>query len=53
MHRKGETFDCFKEFHADVDKQLNLPIKSLWSNWGGEYLCDKFIRHLLENEIVS
>ena len=37
----------------DVEKQLSLPIKSLWSDRGGEYLSNKFLRHLLENEIIS
>ena len=29
---KSETFDKFKEFHTEVEKQLGLPIKSLQSN---------------------
>ena len=42
MHRKIETFDKFKEFHAKVDKQLGLPIKSLRSDRGDECLSDEF-----------
>lgn len=53
MHCKSETFDKFKVFGAKVEKQLGLPIKSLRSDWCGEYLSDKFQQHLLENEIVS
>ena len=53
MHHKSETFNKFKEFFAEMEKQLGLPIKSLWSNRGDEYLSDKFLRHLLENGIVS
>ena len=53
MDRKSETFDKFKEFRAEVEKQLGLPIKSLRSNRGGEYLSDEFQRHLLEKGIVS
>ena len=53
MHCKSETFDKFKEFRAEVEKQLGLPIKSLRSDRGGEYLSDEFQQHLLENGIVS
>ena len=52
MHRKNETFDKFKEFCAEVEKQLGVPIKSLWFDRGDEYLSDEFQKHLLENEIV-
>ena len=45
MHRKSETFNKFKEFRAEVYKQLGLPIKSLRPNWGGEYLSDEFQQH--------
>ncbi|KAA3469993.1 Retrovirus-related Pol polyprotein from transposon TNT 1-94 [Gossypium australe] len=27
MHRKRETFDKFKEFHAKVEKRIGLPIR--------------------------
>ena len=37
----------------DMEKQLGLPIKSLCSDRGDDYLLDKFLRHLLENRIVS
>ena len=53
MHHKSETFDKFKEFCAEVEKQLGLPIKTLRSDWGGAYLSDEFLEHLLENGIVS
>ena len=53
MHCKSETCDKFKEFRAEVEKQLGVPIKSLWSDRGGEYLSDEFQQHLLENGIVS
>ncbi|KAL5561856.1 hypothetical protein UlMin_031603 [Ulmus minor] len=32
IHRKSETFDKFKEFRAEVEKQLSVPIKSLQSD---------------------
>ena len=53
MHSKSETFDKFKEFRAEVEKQLGLPVKSLRFDRGGEYLSNEFQQHLLENEIVS
>ena len=53
MHRKSETFDKFKEFRAEVEKQLGVLIKSLRFDRGGEYLSDELQQHLLENEIVS
>ena len=53
MHHKGETFNKFKEFRIDVEKQLGLPIKSLQCHRGDEYLSDEFLRLLLENGIES
>ncbi|KAL5570402.1 hypothetical protein UlMin_026977 [Ulmus minor] len=38
MHRKSGNFDKFKEFRAEVEKQLGVPIKSFLSDRGGEYL---------------
>ena len=32
MHCKSETFDKFKEFRVEVEKQLGVPIKSLRSD---------------------
>ena len=42
MHRKSETFDKFKKFHVEVEKQLGVPIKSLQFDQGGEYFLDEF-----------
>ena len=53
MHHKGENFDKFIEFCADMEKQLILPIKSLRFDRGGEYLSDEFLWNLLENRIAS
>ena len=47
MHRKSKTFDKFNEFRAEVERQLGLPIKSLRSDRGGQYLSDEFQHHLL------
>ena len=43
MHRKSETFDKIKEFGANVEKQLGLPIKSLRFDRGGKYLSNEFL----------
>ena len=53
MHRKSETFDKFKEFRAEMEKQLGKSIKTLRSDRGGEYLSDDFLGHLIENGILS
>ena len=53
MHHKSETFDKFRKFRAEVEKQLGRPIKALRSDRGGEYLSNEFLGHLLENEILS
>ncbi|KAL5569925.1 hypothetical protein UlMin_026500 [Ulmus minor] len=52
MHRKSETFDKFKEFRAEVEKQLCVPIKSLRTTlnhiriWG----CPA---HVLDKELTK
>ena len=46
MHRKSETFEKFKEFRAEMEKQLGKPIKALRSNRGGEYLDEEFRSYL-------
>ena len=38
MKYKSETFEKFKEFKAEVEKQLGKSIKTLRSDRGGEYL---------------
>ena len=38
MTYKSETFEKFKEFKAEVEKQLGKSIKTLRSDRGGEYL---------------
>ena len=53
LHRKSETFEKFKEFRAEVKKQLDKNIKSLWSDRGGEYLSSDFDNYLLDNGILS
>ena len=53
MQRKSETFEKFKEFTAEAEKQLGKSLKTLRSDRGGEYLDNEFKDHLLENGILS
>ena len=53
MKHKSEVFKRFKEFRNEVERQIGIPIKVLWSDWGGEYLNQKFLRYLKDNGIVS
>ena len=53
MHKKYETFGKFKEFMAEVEKQLGKSLKTLRSDQGGEYLDTEFKDHLLEHGILS
>lgn len=53
VHHKSETFKIFQEFSMKVAKQLGLPIKTSRFGRRVEYLLDKFIGYLRENEILS
>ena len=53
MRRKSETFEKFKEFHVEAEKQLVKSLKILRSDRGGEYLDSEFTDYLIENGIVS
>ena len=53
MRRKSETFEKFKEFHVEAEKQLGKSLKILRFDRGGEYLDSKFTDYLIENGIVS
>ena len=53
MHRKSETFEKFKEFRVETEKQLGKPIKALRSDHGGEYLDEEFRSYLTDNGILS
>ena len=52
MQHKFEAFEKFKEFRAEVEKQLDTHIKVIRSNRGGEYLSNDFIDHLVQNGIL-
>ena len=53
MQQKSEAFEKFKEFRANVEKQLDTHIKVITSDRGGEYLSNEFIDHLVQNGILS
>ena len=46
MKKKSETFEKFKEFKNEVEKQTGKSIKALRSDRGGEYLSNEFIDYL-------
>ena len=53
MHCKSETFEKFKEFRVETEKQLGKPINALRSDHGGEYLDEEFKSYLTDNGILS
>ena len=53
MKHKSKTFERFKEFRHEVEKQTGKSIKVLRSDRGGEYLNRKFLDYLKDNDIVS
>jgi len=53
MKHKSESFEMFKRFRSEVEKQTGKSIKMLRSDRGGEYLSNNFIDYLKENEILS
>ena len=53
MQRKSETFEKFKDFKAEAEKQLGKEIKIVRSDQRGEYLGTGFIDFLKECGIVS
>ncbi|KAM0986325.1 hypothetical protein ACFX2C_013510 [Malus domestica] len=50
---KSESFERFKEFKNEVEKQTGKQIKILRSDRGGEYLSNEFLDYLKECGIVS
>ncbi|KAJ9539252.1 hypothetical protein OSB04_031985 [Centaurea solstitialis] len=61
MRHKSESFEKFREYHNEVQNQLDssgesriqMKIKFLRSDRGGEYLSQEFGNHLTECGIVS
>ncbi|KAM1818379.1 hypothetical protein ACFX11_000180 [Malus domestica] len=50
---KSESFERFKEFKNEVEKQTGKQIKILRSDRGGEYLSNEFLDYLKECGIIS
>ena len=53
MHQKSETFDKFREYKTEAEKQLGVHIKQLRFDRGGEYLYGEFKFYLTQEGIVS
>ena len=53
MKHKSESFEKFKEFHNEVEKQIGKSIKKIRSDRGGEYLLDDFKVYLKDHGIIS
>ena len=53
MRYKSETFEKFKEFRNEVEKQTEKFIKCLRSDRGGEYLSVEFTDYLKDNGIIA
>ncbi|KAM1557067.1 hypothetical protein ACFX10_040537 [Malus domestica] len=53
MKYKSESFERFKEFKNEVEKQTRKQIKILRSDRGGEYLSNEFLDYLKECGIIS
>ena len=53
MKHKFESFEMFKQFHSEIEKQTEKSIKTLQSDRGEKYLTNEFLTHLEENEILS
>ena len=53
MRHKSEAFEKFKKFRYEVKKQTKKFIKILRSDREGEYLSQKFLDYLKQNNIVS
>ena len=50
---KSETFEEFKEFRQEVEKQLGKSIKIFRLDRSGEYLSLEFQGYLRDNGIVT
>ena len=53
MRHKSESFEMFKRYRNEVEKQTGKDIKILRSDRGGEYLSSEFLAYLKENGILS
>ena len=53
MRHKSESFEMFKCYHNEMEKQTRKSIKVLWSDRGSECLFGEFMTYLEENVILS
>ena len=53
MKYKSETFEEFKEFRQEVEKQLGKSIKVLRLDRSGKYLSLEFQGYLKDNGMLS
>ena len=53
MRHKSESFEMFKRYRNEVEKQTGKDIKILRLDRGGEYLSSEFLTYLEENGILS
>ena len=53
MRHKSDSFEMFKRYRNEVEKQTRKEIKILRSDRGGEYLSSEFLTYLEENGILS
>jgi transposase InsO family protein len=51
LKEKSEAFQAFKDFKAEVEKSVSLPIKSLRTDRGGEYLSNEFQKYCRDHGI--
>ncbi|KAM1857747.1 hypothetical protein ACFX14_007820 [Malus domestica] len=51
LKEKSEAFQAFKDFKAEVEKFVSLPIKSLRTDCGGEYLSNEFQKYCRDHGI--
>lgn len=52
ISQKNQVFKCFKDFKLMVEGQSNLKIKTLRTDYGGEYMNNIFETFLLDNGIT-
>ena len=52
MKYKSESFEKFKEFRSEVEKQTCKSIKIIIQDREGEYLSNEFLDHLKDNGIL-
>jgi len=53
LGKKSETFQCFKQFQKQVERQSGHKIKILRSDGGGEYIDKDFLDYLTDQGIVK